>query len=189
MQLLQVARMSNIAGGSLTLLSTLLPWMIEAQRVQFLFASSASAWVALILVGVGGLVSLRSRYGGLITTVGLLTYASLGRPSRFSIFPVEYSFGPGFWLARIGAPISLLGLSSTTDTLSLEPPMLNRSLIAPLGAILVAFGSFFLFAELAAQAPIQNSVAILLLPIIGFLAMLVGMTQGSVLVDRHPRLG
>src|SRR6266571_6109583 len=190
MQTRQIARLSNLAGGSLTLLSTLLPWMIVDPNLQFLFLSSGSAWVALVLVLVGGFVSIRSRYGGLMTTLGLVTYLLFGafQGPRSSFFPVEYSFGPGFWLAWLGAPISLLGLSSNSNTLSLELPRPIRWLIPPLGTLLAVLGGVLLYSERIGLAPIQNSAALLALPITGFLATLVGMTRGSVLVDRHPQL-
>ncbi len=145
MQTRQIARLSNLAGGSLTLLSTLLPWMIVDPNLQFLFLSSGSAWVALVLVLVGGFVSIRSRYGGLMTTLGLVTYLLFGafQGPRSSFFPVEYSFGPGFWLAWLGAPISLLGLSSNSNTLSLELPRPIRWLIPPLGTLLAVLGGCF----------------------------------------------
>jgi len=46
-----------------------------------------------------------------------------------------------------------------------------------------------LYSELIVRARIQTSVSLLALLITGFLATLVGMTRGSVLVDRHPQLG
>ena len=189
MQTQQVARLSNLAGGSLTLLSTLLPWIIVGPNLQFLFLSSGSAWVALVLVLVGGFVSIRSRYGGLITTLGLVTYMLFGPFPRPSFFPAEWSFGPGFWLAWLGAPITLLGLSSNSNTLSLELPRQIRWLIPPLGTLLAVLGGVLLYSERIGLAPTQNSAALLALPITGFLATLVGMTRGSVLVDRHPQLG
>jgi hypothetical protein len=184
----QIARLSNLAGGGLTLLSTLLPWIIVGPDLHFLFLSSGSAWVVLALVLVGGLDSLRSRYGGLITTLGLITYLLSGPFPRPSFFPAEYSLGPGFWLACLGAPITLLGLSSTSDTLSLEPPRLIRWLIPPLGTLLAMLGAVLLYSELIVLAPIQISVSLVALTITGVLAALVGMTRDSVLVDRHPQL-
>ena len=56
----EIARMSNLTGGSLTLLSVLFPWLILNQNLQFLFLSSAVAWMVFPLVLVGGLVSFRS---------------------------------------------------------------------------------------------------------------------------------
>ena len=185
----QIARLSNLAGGSLTLLSTLLPWIIVGPDLQFLFLSSGSAWVALVLVLVGGFVSIRSRYSGLMTTLGLVTYLLFGPFPMSSFFPAEWSFGPGFWLAWLGAPITLLGLSSNSNTLSLELPRPIRWLIPPLGTLLAVLGGVLLYSERIGLAPIQNSAALLALPITGFLATLVGMTRGSVLVDRHPQLG
>jgi hypothetical protein len=189
MQTEQIARLSNLAGGSLTLLSTLLPWIIAGQDLQFLVLSSGSAWMALAFVLVGGLVSLRSRYGGLITTLGLVAYLLFGPIPRSSFFPAEYSFGPGFWLAWLGAPITLLGLSSNSNTLSLEPPRPIRWLIPPLGTLLAVLGVFLLYTELIGLAPLQTSVSLLALPITGVLATLVGMTRSSILIDRHPQLG
>jgi hypothetical protein len=190
MQTEQIARLSNLVGGSLVLLSTLLPWIIVGPNLQFLFLSSGPAWVALVLVLVGGVVSLRSRYGGLVTTLGLVTYLLFGGTvPRSSFYPVEYSFGPGLWLAWLGAPITLLGLSSNSSTLSLELPNPIRWLIPPLGTLLAVLGGVLLYSELIVRAPIQALVSLLALPITGVLAALVGMTRGSVLVDRHPQLG
>src|SRR5260370_21268912 len=104
MQTQQIARLSNLAGGSLTLLSTLLPWIIVGPDLQFLFLSSGSAWVALVLVLVGGFVSIRSRYGGLMTTLGLVTNLLFALFPMSSFFPAQSSLGPTFWLARLGLP-------------------------------------------------------------------------------------
>ena len=186
----EIARMSNLTGGSLTLLSVLFPWLILNQNLQFLFLSPAAAWMVFPLVLVGGLVSFRSRYGGLLTTLGVVTYLSLGPFPRFSgFYPPEYIFGPGFWLAWLGAPITLLGLSSNSNTMSLELPRQIKWLIPPIGTLLAVLGSVSLYAELAGHQPVQELVSVLALPITGLLATLVGMTRGSVLVDRHPQLG
>ncbi len=163
--------------------------MIVGPNLQFLFLSSGSAWVGLTFVLVGGLVSIRSRYGGLMTTLGLVTYLLFGPFPMPSFFPAEGIFGPGFWLAWLGGPIALLGLSSNSSTLSLELPRPIRWVIPPLGTLLAVLGGVLLFSELIVRASIQTSVSLLALTITGFLATLVGMTRGSVLVDRHPQLG
>src|SRR5215471_41907 len=163
----KIARLANLIGGSLALVSPLLPWIVEDQKVQFLFLTAIGSWVVLAFVLIGGLCSFLSRYGGWITTLGVFTYLTLAPIPRSSFFPAEYSLGPGFWLAWVGGPITLLGLSSnSTKTQVLSLPRQVRWLIPPLGTAL-AFGGLFLYAALLGPAPAQPTTVTALLPITG----------------------
>ena len=186
----KIARFANLIGGSLSVVSLVLPWLIEGQNVQFLFLSPIGSWVVLGLVLTGGLCSFVSRYGGWITTLGVLAYLTLGPIPRPSLFPADYSFGPGFWLAWSAGPITLLGLSSnSTKTQILSLPRQIRWIIPPLGTALAVFGGLFVYAALLGPAPTQPTIVTALLPITGLLTGLVGMTRGSILIDHHPQIG
>lgn len=112
-------RIFNIFGGAVTITSLALPWRVVNGINSFLFyvPFSPVPWdsiIVLSMVLLGGLISFRSRVGGIPTIVGLLTYLALLTPT---VPPPGVTntdiLGPGFWTAIAGVVISLLGESQS----------------------------------------------------------------------------
>lgn len=186
-----VAHQSNRVGGVLTLASVLFSWLIVSQDQGVSVFCCPFDVVAVVpwFVIAGGALSFASRYGGVVTTVGIATYGTFPPAPHFLHSLIPYNFGPGFWLAWAGAMISLLGSSSNFRTLTARLPMPLRVAIPPFGTLLVVFGGLALYSELIVPVPAGLLTASIAIMFTGFLVTLVGLTHGSVLVDRHPHLG
>lgn len=144
----------NLASSALTMASIFLPWIrfntgetwsaVRAADPSLAFNAS----LAVSLVVAGGIFSLMSRYGGLLTMAGVWLFVA-NPPSPF-LFVAEgvvitFSFETGVWLAWAGATVSLLGgswtLPFTFRTRS------ERRIVAtgmfPAGVIVLVFGLVF----------------------------------------------
>ena len=115
-------RLANLVSTALTMASIFMPWIrynigppISAiQTTDASFAPNASLAVSLVVAG--GVISLLSRYGGLLTMAGVWLFVA-SPPEQFlfvaSNVVITSSFEIGVWLAWTGATISLLGSSWT----------------------------------------------------------------------------
>ena len=187
----EVALLSNKVGGALTLASVLFSWLIVGQDQGDSVFGHPYDMLTVVpwFVIAGGIFSFISRYGGLVTTVGVATYGAFPPAPRFLHNFIPYSFGPGFWLAWAGTVISLLGVSSNSKVWTARLPRPVKLSIPPFGTLLVVFGGLFSYAELIGRASAEFLAASMAIVMTGVLVTLVGLTQGSVLVDRHPDLG
>jgi hypothetical protein len=102
----------NLIGGILTLGSLLLPWtIIRGSYPVSVFQPNEFVWFVPWMILAGGLASIFSRYGGLVTVTGLILYF-VSPPLYFLSTigsPAPNSLGIGFWLAVIGAGSSIVG--------------------------------------------------------------------------------
>jgi len=185
-----LARLFNISGGSLTLIYLLFPWLIIDQGPGIsIFSSANLLWIVPWLVLAGAILSFLTRYGGLLTTLGV-TIAGMYSPGpHSSFFPIAYSFEPGFWLAWVGGIVSLLGVSSNHKALRFRLPRLIRWVLPPLGTLLAVFGGLLVYAELIGPVSLSLLAKDITVPVTGVVILFVGLTRGSDLVDRHPEIG
>ena len=125
-------RIFNIVGGTVTVASLALPWRIVNGINSFLFyvPFSTVPWDSIIVLSIallGGLISFRSRLGGIPTIVGLLTYLASLTPTvpPSNVTPTDI-LGPGFWTAIAGVVISFFGKSQSIPSLSALASKLRR---------------------------------------------------------------
>jgi len=185
MQIEQIARFSNLIGGSLALVSVLLPWFVVINQSNYLISSIPLFGLVLPLIVLGGISSLDTRYGGLITIIGLTNYQSFAPHPMPSFYRADYSFGLGYWIAWIGGLIALLGLSDRTGIRG-EFPRIIKWALPPVGSLMAIAAGFVLYFSARDSSSIEVAAA---WSITGILLALVGMTRGSVLMDHHPQLG
>lgn len=135
----------NLAGSALTIASIFLPWIRFSTGETWSAVRAADASVAVYLVVAGGIISLMSRYGGLLTMAGVWLFVA-SPPGRF-LFVAEgvvitSSFETGLWLAWASATASLLG-SSWTLPFTFRSSS-GRKILAtgmfPAGVIVFVFG-------------------------------------------------
>jgi hypothetical protein len=145
----------NIASSALVMGSIFLPWIRfnTGETWSAVRAADPSLWVnaslAVSLVVAGGIISLMSRYGGLLTMAGVWLFVAsppgLVFPGAPDNFVITSSFDTGLWLAWAGATASLLGRSWTLP-LSLRNESDRRILATgmfPAGVIVLVFGLLF----------------------------------------------
>jgi hypothetical protein len=94
----------NIVGGSLTLLSLQLPWVVLSGGFLISIQQSPLHEIAFYWILAGAILSFLSRMGGVLTFVGLFAFA--GEPYLSFGFP---TFGQGILLATAGAVLSFAG--------------------------------------------------------------------------------
>jgi hypothetical protein len=94
----------NLVGGSLTLLSIQLPWVVVNGSFPFSVQQDGLYAVALYWILAGATLSFVSRYGGLMTLVGMLAFA--GEPYISSGY---FRAGEGVLLAALGAFLTFAG--------------------------------------------------------------------------------
>ena len=98
----------NLFGGSVTLLSAILPWTL-VNGYPLYFAEQYYGVVIPIgipLIIAGGFVSLVSRVGGLMTAIGIVAYMGTVFSCPLRCVVTE---GPGMFLAIVGGGLSLAG--------------------------------------------------------------------------------
>ncbi len=150
---MRAKRSTNIVSWALIMASTFMPWiryntgptLSAIQATDASFAPNASLAVSLVVTG--GIISLLSRYGGLLTMAGVWLFVA-SPPERFlfvaSNVVITSSFEIGVWLAWAGATLSLLG-SSWTLPFGLLTTEVNRKKIGmilfPLGVVAAVFGT------------------------------------------------
>jgi hypothetical protein len=109
-----IRRLLNLVGGILTLGSIAIPWAVIGGNITVsVFQPNAFVWFVPWMILAGGTTSIVSRYGGLLTIAALVSYSvsppiyflSTGGPAITSVF------GIGFWLAWVGAGLSIVGAS------------------------------------------------------------------------------
>src|SRR4029077_2611033 len=141
----------NLASSALIMVSIFLPWIRfnTGETWSAVRAADPSLWVnasvAVSMVVAGGVISLMSRYGGLLTMAGVWSFVA-SPPGRF-LFVAEgvvitSSFETGVWLAWAGATVSLLGSSWTlpfTFRSSSDRRILATGMF-PVGVIVLVFG-------------------------------------------------
>ncbi len=131
----------NVIGSGLTLASLAVPWYMtffcQLFLAFWLFDLPWPTWLVLIPVAAGGILSLFSRYGGVVTIASSLVFAATfttGQPSGYFVVPPSaannfvcqpgssfYQVGEplwphviGFWVALAGGILTLaLGTSWT----------------------------------------------------------------------------
>jgi hypothetical protein len=113
---MQAKVLANLASSALTIASTFLPWIRYNTGYTLSAVQAQDAWMAISLVVAGGIISLLSRYGGLLTMTGVWIFVA--SPPSLHLFVAEgvvitSSFETGVWLAWAGATISLLGSAWT----------------------------------------------------------------------------
>jgi len=94
----------NILGASLTLLSVQLPWMVYGVYPVSVQSSGLYA-VAFYWLLAGAILSFLSRFGGVVTFVGIIAFA--GQPYASFGFARP---GLGVFLALVGAILTLAGV-------------------------------------------------------------------------------
>jgi hypothetical protein len=94
----------NIVGGSLTLLSLQLPWIILNGRIPISLGPDALYQVAFYWILAGAVLSFLSWFGGILTFVGLLAFA--GEPYLSFGFS---TLGQGILLGIAGGILSFAG--------------------------------------------------------------------------------
>ena len=164
-------RLANIVSSALIMASIFMLWiryntgpaLSAIQTADASFAPNASLAVSLVVAG--GIISLLSRYGGLLTMAGVWLFVAIP-PERFlfvaSNVVITSSFETGVWLAWAGASISLLG-SSWTLPFGLLTTEANRKklgmILFPLGVVTAVFGALI---------PLPVSIVLILT---GFIAL------------------
>lgn len=142
----------NFASSALIVLSLFLPWMSfsTGETWSAVRAADPSLWVnaslAISLVAAGGIILLLSRYGGLLTMIGVGLFVAhppgLFFPGAPDNFVIRSSFDTGVWFAWAVATVSLLG-SSWTLPFALRDKSERRILAMgffPAGVIVLVFG-------------------------------------------------
>ena len=94
----------NIVGGSLTLLSLQLPWIVVNGGFLISIRPDALYQVAFYWILAGAILSFLSRFGGILTFIGLLAFA--GEPYLSFGFSTA---GQGLLLAIAGGTLSFAG--------------------------------------------------------------------------------
>jgi hypothetical protein len=94
----------NIVGGSLTLLSLQLPWIVVNGGFLISIRADALYQVAFYWILAGAILSFLSRFGGILTFIGLLAFA--GEPYLSFGFSTA---GQGLLLAIAGGTLSFAG--------------------------------------------------------------------------------
>jgi hypothetical protein len=139
-----VRSIGNVVGGSLSLSSTLIPWFVIGGTYGIsVFNPSPFAWFVPWLVLLGGGLSLLSRYGAMLTSLGLVAYEA-SPPTLFlqTIGPYGAGVvGPGFWIAWVGIIVSLLGESLNPSVARLKLPSVFNWILPPFGAIMTLIGA------------------------------------------------
>ena len=116
-------------GGVAVIVSIALPWRIWIVNGISYSSSPVDAGpismsvLPLELTVVGGLLSMISRFGGLVTTYGISSWMSIPtwESCPFSGCPT-IMIGPGFWLAVFGIGISLAGRPLNMPLMVLKKP-------------------------------------------------------------------
>ena len=113
---IMVRRVLNLAGGLITMASLALPWaVIGGSTTVSVFQPNSFVWFVPWMVLAGGVASMVSRYGGLVTIAALAAYAF--SPPIYFVSTVGSAttgaYGIGFWLAVVGAGSSIIGTSWT----------------------------------------------------------------------------
>jgi len=135
----------NIVGGGLSLVSILFPWFVIGGTYGIsMFDPSPFVWFVPLLVLLGGGISMLSRYGALLTSLGFVAYEA-SPPTLFlaTIGPnAPRVFGPGFWIAWIGIIVSLQGESWNANLTRLKLPNVINWVLVPWGGMLTLIGGF-----------------------------------------------
>ena len=109
------------------------------------FEPATNSWFVPWLILIGGVLSILSRYGALVTSFGFWAYQS-GPPlfTNFGPIPtsIESSFGPGFWIAWIGILISLQGGSWTFAVAGLRLPNVTEWVLPGVGVLMAVSGIY-----------------------------------------------
>lgn len=113
-----VSNMSNLMGGGFTLVSLALPYSIIYGAFPQLIAwqlANAEIGVTVQLIIAGGVITLFSRYGTILTVAGLFrfTFTPFLYDRTLILGSPYFALGGGFWLAWAGTVISLAGRSWT----------------------------------------------------------------------------
>lgn len=163
--------------------SLALPWLTYNAGLLLFALRASEAWITVWLVVAGGILSILSRYGGLLTIAGVWTFL-LAQPLRFltgSLPPgssPSYYYGEGFWLTWAGATISLLG-GSWTLPFGLPKTEANRKklgmMLFPAGVVTVVLGL---------TNPLPGSIILILggLIVLGISVVLLLPVRGQTLI-------
>ncbi len=111
---IMVRRVLNLVGGLITMASLALPWaVIGGSTTVSVFQPNSFVWFVPWMILAGGIASMVSRYGGLVTIAALVAYAV--SPPIYFVSTVGSAttgaYGIGFWLAVVGAGSSIIGTS------------------------------------------------------------------------------
>jgi hypothetical protein len=97
-------------GGILTLGSVAMTWINLGGNLPLsVFQANAEVWFVPWMIIAGGLASMVSRYGGLITIIAIVSYTLTPPHYTGSISMGATTFEIGFWLACVGAGSSIIG--------------------------------------------------------------------------------
>lgn len=146
MTITRIKILANFVSSALTLGSIFVPWISYSPGGTLTLFQAQDAWLSAALVSSGGIISLLSRYGGLLSMAGLWRFVA-GPPVPIlfttSNVTITSSFQTGFWLAWAGATMSLVG-SSWILPFGLpktEADWKNFGLILfPIGVVATVFG-------------------------------------------------
>ncbi len=138
-------------GASLILASTLFTWYVLDGRDLSVFEPASNSWFVPWLILIGGVLSILSRYGTLVASIGLWAYHS-GPPEVIYFGPVPDQFaasflGVGFWIAWIGILISLQGGSWNFPIAGFRIPNVMEWLLPAVGTVMVFGFLAYSFAE------------------------------------------
>lgn len=121
----------NLSGGGLALISAAIPWYFAqfcgSLIAVWLFQLPVLSWLILSIVLGGGVLSILTRYGGILSLAGSFVFALTFSTSQ--LFTVNIGVSPttalppcssgfygvslGFWAAILGGALSLMGKSWT----------------------------------------------------------------------------
>ena len=130
--------LANLLGGSLPLASLFLPYLFLGSYPWYPLGSDAVSQGVPQLIVVGSILTFFSRFGVLVTIVGLWDGSSVVIPCP--IFGCSLTLGPGYWLGLTGAAMSLLGHSWIAVPKSVEGRKLLGSIMLPVGLIVAILG-------------------------------------------------
>ena len=91
--------------------SIFLPWTGFALDLQFsLLDPGAASWFVPQLIAIGGILSMASRFGGLVTMAGIWRFMSIPSPEVLcaaNSCPIA-PLGSGYWVALAAIAMTLL---------------------------------------------------------------------------------
>ena len=97
------------AGGVMMIASIFLPWRgVSLDLESSLLDPGSISWFVPQLIAIGGILSIASRFGGLVTMAGVWDFLSIPIFCPANGCPTVL-LGPGFGLALAGIGVSLLG--------------------------------------------------------------------------------
>ncbi len=106
----RLASVLGLAGGTMTIVSIVLPWRIlGGTYVSSLIDPGFESWFVPQMIVIGGLASILSRFGGLVTAAGIWDFMSVPIFCNTLNGCPPISMGIGFWLGLAGLGLSIAG--------------------------------------------------------------------------------